>query len=88
VVPALEAAGGYAGSQIEASNVFEHPFRFEHSLDLAGFVLARAAICASRLAPLAFCLVMTPTELRCDGCGQAASTEHVARRLQRLESSE
>jgi hypothetical protein len=23
--------------------------------------------------------------LRCDGCGQAASTEHIARRLQRLE---
>lgn len=28
---------------------------------------------------------MTPTELRCDGCGQAASPEHVARRLRRLE---
>lgn len=24
-------------------------------------------------------------DLRCDGCGQAASTEHLARRLQRLE---
>jgi hypothetical protein len=28
---------------------------------------------------------MTQTELRCDGCGQVASPEHVARRLQRLE---
>ena len=28
---------------------------------------------------------MTQTHLRCDGCGQAASAEHVARRLQRLE---
>jgi hypothetical protein len=28
---------------------------------------------------------MTQTDLRCDGCGQAASPEHVARRLQRLE---
>ena len=28
---------------------------------------------------------MTQTDLRCDGCGQAASAEHVARRLQRLE---
>jgi hypothetical protein len=28
---------------------------------------------------------MNGTALRCDGCGQAASAEHVARRLQRLE---
>ena len=28
---------------------------------------------------------MTNTDLRCDGCGQPASTEHIARRLQRLE---
>ena len=28
---------------------------------------------------------MSQTELRCDGCGQVASPEHVARRLQRLE---
>lgn len=28
---------------------------------------------------------MSQMELRCDGCGQAASPEHVARRLQRLE---
>jgi len=26
-----------------------------------------------------------PAPLRCDGCGQAASTEHISRRLQRLE---
>jgi hypothetical protein len=28
---------------------------------------------------------MSDTALRCDGCGQAASPEHIARRLQRLE---
>jgi hypothetical protein len=28
---------------------------------------------------------MTATTLNCDGCGQAASAEHVTRRLQRLE---
>jgi hypothetical protein len=28
---------------------------------------------------------MNKTGLRCDGCGQAASPEHIARRLQRLE---
>src|SRR6266436_7453749 len=28
---------------------------------------------------------MDSTDLRCDGCGQAASPEHIARRLQRLE---
>src|SRR3984893_2546309 len=28
---------------------------------------------------------MNSTDLRCDGCGQPASPEHIARRLQRLE---
>jgi hypothetical protein len=28
---------------------------------------------------------MNQTDLRCDGCGQPASPEHIARRLQRLE---
>jgi hypothetical protein len=28
---------------------------------------------------------MNKTDLRCDGCGQVASPEHIARRLQRLE---
>lgn len=28
---------------------------------------------------------MNSVDLRCDGCGQAASPEHIARRLQRLE---
>lgn len=28
---------------------------------------------------------MNSTDLRCDGCGQVASPEHIARRLQRLE---
>jgi hypothetical protein len=28
---------------------------------------------------------MTNADLRCDGCGQPASPEHIARRLQRLE---
>ena len=30
-------------------------------------------------------LVMTPHSLLCDGCGQTASAEHIAHRLQRLE---
>jgi hypothetical protein len=30
---------------------------------------------------------MRDTDLRCDGCGQLASPEHIARRLQRLEWS-
>src|SRR5882724_4729003 len=29
--------------------------------------------------------LMTNTELLCDGCGQQASSEHIAKRLQRLE---
>ena len=29
--------------------------------------------------------VSNSTDLRCDGCGQAASAEHIARRLRRLE---
>jgi hypothetical protein len=36
--------------------------------------------------PYKFLLMMTiPRALVCDGCGQAASGEHIARRLQRLE---
>jgi hypothetical protein len=31
------------------------------------------------------CAMTHPVDLRCDGCGQAASPEHVAKRLQRLE---
>jgi hypothetical protein len=30
-------------------------------------------------------VTMSRTDLRCDGCGQAASPEHIARRLRRLE---
>src|SRR2546429_3637145 len=30
-------------------------------------------------------LVSNSTDLPCDGCGQAASAEHIARRLRRLE---
>lgn len=30
-------------------------------------------------------MVANSTDLRCDGCGQAASAEHIARRLRRLE---
>ena len=30
-------------------------------------------------------MVSNSTDLRCDGCGQAASAEHIARRLRRLE---
>ena len=30
-------------------------------------------------------MVSDSTDLRCDGCGQAASPEHIARRLRRLE---
>jgi hypothetical protein len=32
-----------------------------------------------------FCLMITESLLRCDGCGQLASPEHIAKRLQRLE---
>jgi hypothetical protein len=31
--------------------------------------------------------IMSHADLRCDGCGQLASSEHIARRLQRLEWS-
>lgn len=86
MVPALEAADGYAGSQVEAAQVLRLSFHIERAPPaLAGSVPTAAAICASRLAPLAFCLVMTAANLRCDGCGQVASPVHVARRLQRLE---
>ena len=42
-------------------------------------------ICALRRAHLRFLVAMNKTDLQCDGCGQAASPEHIARRLQRLE---
>ena len=32
-----------------------------------------------------FCPMITESFLRCDGCGQLASPEHIAKRLQRLE---
>lgn len=43
------------------------------------------AICALPLAHLRFLLVMNNADLRCDGCGQLASPDHITRRLQRLE---
>jgi len=41
--------------------------------------------CALRRAHLRFLVAMNETDLQCDGCGQAASPEHIAKRLQRLE---
>ncbi len=43
-------------------------------------------VCASSSARLRFVrTLMTNTDLLCDGCGQPASSEHIAKRLQRLE---
>jgi hypothetical protein len=42
-------------------------------------------ICTPPLTHLRFLLSMITADLRCDGCGQPASPEHIARRLQRLE---
>ena len=46
-------------------------------------------MCAFALHPLldydSLCLMTTQSLLRCDGCGQPASPEHIAKRLQRLE---
>jgi hypothetical protein len=48
--------------------------------------LTFAAICAPTFHRLRFSPAMAgPNFMRCDGCGQAASPEHIARRLQRLE---
>ncbi len=44
-----------------------------------------ATICALPRPHLRFLLVMNNADLRCDGCEQPASPEHIARRLQRLE---
>ena len=86
MVPALEAAGGYAHSQVGAPELFQASLpNGTPPPDSAGLYRYPFAICASRLAPLAFCLVMTPADLRCDGCGQAAAPAHLAKRLQRLE---
>jgi hypothetical protein len=60
---------------------------------MRGLATARSAGGALRLGlrvnkprPYKFLAFMTNSiALRCDGCGQAASTEHIARRLQRLE---
>ena len=42
-------------------------------------------ICLLILLALPFLCMVVPTLLPCDGCGQLASAEHIARRLQRLE---
>jgi len=42
-------------------------------------------ICLLILLALPFLCMAVPTLLPCDGCGQLASAEHIARRLQRLE---
>jgi hypothetical protein len=42
-------------------------------------------ICLPILLALPFLCMPVPTLLPCDGCGQPASPEHIARRLQRLE---
>jgi hypothetical protein len=42
-------------------------------------------ICLGRCLALPFLYMAVPTLLPCDGCGQLASAEHIARRLQRLE---
>jgi hypothetical protein len=41
--------------------------------------------CFDVTAHLRFLVIMNGTALLCEGCGQPASSEHVARRLQRLE---
>ncbi len=43
------------------------------------------AICLGLGVALPFFCMAVPTLLPCDGCGQLASAEHIARRLQRLE---
>ena len=72
MVPALQAAVGPRCSQIDlwlADNLSQ----------------SVPNICAWRFAHLRFFVTMNKRDLRCDGCGQVASPEHVARRLQRLE---
>src|SRR6202030_4740136 len=46
-------------------------------------VLSRICLCLFLALP--FLCMAVPTLLPCDGCGQLASAEHIARRLQRLE---
>jgi hypothetical protein len=43
------------------------------------------SICLGLRVALPFLTMTVPTLLACDGCGQLASAEHIARRLQRLE---
>ena len=43
------------------------------------------SICLLILLALPFLFMALPTLLPCDGCGQPASPEHIARRLKRLE---
>ena len=37
--------------------------------------------------PIGVMIISNPNGLRCDGCGQPASAEHIARRLRRLEGA-
>jgi len=58
--------------------------RYPHDPRHRTAVEPERAVCTSPRAGLRF-LSMNNQELRCDGCGQAASPEHIAKRLRRLE---
>lgn len=56
--------------------------RDSHSKEI---LISSPRICTPAPSELRFVVMNTPTLLTCDGCGQPASVEHFARRLQRLE---
>jgi len=80
VVPALEAACGYAGSQVAATTFFPIELPLWSGGPCRRLLHLRFVSGSTSIS-----IGMTQTDLRCDGCGQVASAAHVARRLQRLE---
>src|SRR5260221_13503570 len=71
------------GAHNESAPLSENP-RSISDATLAGTPVF-SPICLSRCLALPFLCMTVPTLLPCDGCGQLASAEHIARRLQRLE---
>jgi hypothetical protein len=83
MVLALQAAVGPCRSQIAAAFLFAQISEFVTNFQREPEI--RRLICAPPPAHLRFFVIMSESVLRCDGCGQPASSEHIAKRLQRLE---
>ena len=93
MVPAVEAAFGYAGFFVRDQRTEIRPdqelgWNQEYSRPPQKAAATKAAICSLAVVALHSNSDMTSTiEMPCDGCGQASSPGHIAERLKRLEWS-